>query len=96
MGQEVYTNNFLTPTFSRLKKEIEIIFNYYLTRNENNKIDLILLCGGGAKSKGLSNLFSIYFNIPTVKLEYLDCVDFPGTLYNYASAIGAIIRHKEV
>ena len=59
-------------SFQSLNEKIEIIFRYYLTRETNNKINMILLFGGCANNiNGIANLYSNYFNIPSIKVESL-------------------------
>lgn len=75
-----------------LSERIDTIFRYYLSRNPNNEINLIILTGGISNINGLDNLFSNIFNIPSVQLKYLDNIKFKGEISNYANAIGSIIR----
>ncbi len=74
-----------------------MIFRYYLTREVGNKINMILLCGGGCVNiNGIANLYSNYFNIPSAKIESIDNVHFSGELSKYINSIGSIIRTTEV
>lgn len=83
-------------SIKNLNERIEMIFRYYLTRNTDNKIDLILLYGGGAGLGGISNLFTNHFNIPTIRVEDLDQVGFGGEIHKYMNALGGLIRNTEV
>lgn len=75
-----------------LSERIDMVFRYYLSRETNNDINLIVLTGGVSNIKGLDNLFSNIFNIPSISIEYLDKIDFQGEFADYANAIGSIIR----
>lgn len=79
-------------SFGTLNEKIEIIFRYYITREVGNRIHTILLYGGGANIAGLSNLFSNYFGIPSIKLESIDGVTFQGDIARYINPIGTILR----
>ena len=83
-------------SFQSLNEKIEIIFRYYLTRETNNKINMILLFGGCANINGIANLYSNYFNIPSIKVESFNNVYFSGDLSKYINSIGSIIRTTEV
>lgn len=83
-------------SFENLNEKIEIIFRYYLTRETGNKINMILLLGGCANINGIANLYSNYFNIPSIKVESFNNVFFNGELSKYMNSIGSIIRTTEV
>lgn len=79
-----------------LSERIDMVFRYYLSRETNNEINLILLTGGISNIKGLDNLFSNIFNIPSIPIEDLDNIDFQGEFTDYGNAIGSIIRASGV
>lgn len=87
-GVKLYINDVL-PDF-------EMIFRYYSAREVGNVVDLIVLLGGFYNIAGIDNIFTKFFNKPTIRLEYLDRVKFEGKLFRYANAIGGLIRLDEV
>lgn len=100
-GQEEFTDynrmiNIVKSTIRSLLEEMEMIFRYYRTRGMDNNINLILLQGGISNIKGIDNLYSNYFNIPTAVLKSLDNINFDGELSKYSNAIGGLIRKSEV
>lgn len=82
--------------FNNLNENIKRIFKYYITRDKNNKIDMILLFGGYSNIKGISDLYLKEFNIPTIKLESFSNIDFDGEVSKYINSIGGLMRTKEV
>ncbi|MCF6460072.1 pilus assembly protein PilM [Clostridium sp. Cult3] len=80
--------------FDTLNEKIEIIFRYYFTREMDNKIHTILLYGGSSNIGGLPNLFSNYFDIPSIKVESLDNISFQGDMTKYINPIGSMIRSE--
>lgn len=79
-------------TIQGILEEIEMVFRYYRTRDMDNDINLILLQGGLSNIKGLDNLYSNFFNIPTVVLKSLDRINWDGELSKYSNSIGGLIR----
>ncbi len=72
--------NIIKNSIDNLNDRIDIVFRYYLSREIDNKINIILLYGGGgANIGGLPSLFSNYFDIPTIKVESFDNIVFQGT-----------------
>lgn len=100
IGEEYSRSNRITniikSSFENLNEKIEMVFKYYLTREVNNEINMILLLGGFANIKGLPNFYSKYFNIPSIKLESFNNIKFDGEISKYINSIGALIRTKEV
>ncbi len=84
--------NIVRNSIENLNDRIDIVFRYYLSREIDNKINIILLYGGGANIGGLPNLFSNYFDIPTIKVEFFDSIIFPRDMTRYINSIGSIIR----
>jgi len=77
-------------------EKIEMIFRYYMTRDSGNIINYILLEGGLSNINGLDNLFSNYFNIPSIKLLSLDKIKWNEELSKFSNAIGGLIRFDRV
>lgn len=88
--------NIVKSSIENLSDRIDIVFRYYLTREMGNKIDMILLYGGGSKINGISNVFSNYFAIPSITIKSFDNIKFNGEIHKYMNSLGAIIRTTEV
>lgn len=81
---------------NNIMERIEMVFRYYTTRGSGYSIDLAIIQGGLSNISGIDELFSNYFNIPTIKLYSLDKVNWEGDYSKFANAIGALIRVNEV
>ncbi|MDR7856125.1 type IV pilus assembly protein PilM [Tissierella sp.] len=88
--------NVIKSILNNLLEKIEIVFKYYISRGSKSDINYILLQGGLSNLNGVDNIFSNYFNIPSVKLISLDKIKFDGDLSQYSNAIGGLIRMDEV
>lgn len=88
--------NIIKSSLLFIVEKIETIFRYYLTRDKNNKINIIILSGGISNISGLDSLFANIFDIPTITISTVDNVKFTGPIVEYANAIGSIIRTTEV
>jgi type IV pilus assembly protein PilM len=88
--------NIARNSLESLMERIEIVFRYYKTREIGNEINLVLLHGGLSNIKEVDNLFSNYFNIPSINMSLLDKIDFNDNLLKYANCIGGLIRMDEV
>ncbi len=88
--------NIVRTTLTNLMEKIEMVFRYYLTREMGNNINFILLQGGLSNINGVDNLFSNYFNIPSVKLLTLDKIECAEDLSKFSNAIGGLIRSDGV
>lgn len=88
--------NIIKKSIITLTEKIEIIFRYYLTRKMDNKINMIILSGGISNIKGVDNMFSNIFNIPSITIKSLDKVKFNNEFSDYINAIGSIIRTSKV
>ncbi|NLJ99469.1 MAG: type IV pilus assembly protein PilM [Tissierellia bacterium] len=101
LAEERYENhdsmlNIIKNLFKTLNKRIDLIFRYFLSRNIDNRIDMILLIGGSTNINGIEDFFSNNFNIPSIKVKSLDKIILNEQLYKYMNAIGGIIRVAEV
>lgn len=100
-GNEEFTDyyrflNTIRTTLDNLMDEIDMIFRYYTSRETSNIINYMVLQGGFANIKGIENMFSNRFAIPTVKLKKLDRLKWDGDLSKYSNAIGGLIRIEGV
>ena len=57
---------------------------------------MILLYGGNVNFNWLNNLYSNYFNIPSIRVESMNNIIFYGKIYEYLNSIGALFRGTEV
>ncbi|MGN9164161.1 pilus assembly protein PilM [Tissierellaceae bacterium HCP3S3_D8] len=88
---EIIRNN-----FRRILEDIDMVSKYYINRELNNKIDLILLHGKFIDIEDIEEIFYNFFGIDAVVLKSVDSVCFNGELSKYSSAIGGLIRNNEV
>lgn len=100
-GREEFTDyyrllNITKSTIENLLEKIETILRYYRTRDMGNDINIVLLQGGLSNINGMDNLFSNYFNIPSIRLTSLDKIKLNGDLIKYSNAVGGLIRMDEV
>lgn len=89
-------NNIIKNSLEALNERIEVIFRYFITREVENNIDMILLLGGVLNISGIANYYSNYFNISSIKLETIDNLVFQGEIFKYINSIGSIIRETGV
>lgn len=82
--------------FANLNQRIDLIFRYFSSRTLGNKIDTILLIGGGTKVDGIEDFFESSFNIPAVKVKSFDKITLDIEMYRYINAVAGIIRTTEV
>lgn len=78
-------------------QEIGRIFQYFINRHRENKIEEIYLYGGGSNIKGLPEYFKSVLDIPTFKVENISNIKFAKGAKNanvqfYLNSIGSIIR----
>lgn len=85
-------SDMIKTSIIQLSEKIDIILRYYSSRNAANNISLFLLTGGISNIKGLDNLFTNIFNMPSITIDSLDKISFKGKYADYANAIGSIIR----
>ncbi len=80
----------------RANEEIQRMFQYYTSRENTNRIDEILLFGGGANLNGLDEYLKSAFNIPVYKISSLSSFKYSKQdslqLEYFLNAAGAIIR----
>lgn len=77
--------------------QIDKIFKYYTSRNADNKIDEIILYGGGSKLKGIEEFFEQRISIPAYSLKAVEGIEFQNNnneleLPIFINAIGSLIR----
>ena len=89
-------SNIVRTTLNDICEKLEIVFRYYNTRETGNMVNYILLQGGYSYINGADNVFSAYFNIPSMQLSTLDKIKWDGDLSRYVNAIGGLIRIDEV
>jgi type IV pilus assembly protein PilM len=90
--QEFKSVSGLEVNLNKIFEGIGMVFDYFLTREKDNNIDLILLYGTMADIEGIDQLFSNYFGEPCMILKKLNKVRSNGEITRYANSIGALIR----
>lgn len=88
-------SNVVKTSIEEIMDMVDKVFRYYTSRDVGNKIHMILLYGGISNLNGIENLFSNYFNIPTVKIEILDKVSIQGDLNKYINCVSSLVRNTE-
>lgn len=88
--------NLTRSSLESLIGNVESVIRYYTSRDQKNRVDLILLYGGLSNLNGISEMFSSYLQLETTKLGTLDKVKFNGDLSLYANAIGGLLSREEV
>lgn len=78
-------------------EEIERIFKFYYSRSTGNKIDHILLTGGGARMNGIDGYIKKSIGIDTEILQVVENAKLVGAtseldLSKFTNALGAMIR----
>jgi type IV pilus assembly protein PilM len=94
--KDVKENILVKQSIQKLNDKIDMVFRYYLSREIDNTIDMILLYGGGSAINGISSTFSDHFNIPSILIKSLNNIKFDGEFNKYINSLGAIIRTTEV
>ncbi len=84
-----------TTVYNIIDKADKII-KYYISKEIENEINLILLYGGLSKIKGMDKLFFNYFNINTVILDNVEKVNILAEPNKYLNCISAVLRDEEV
>lgn len=87
--------NIVKTSIKGIMGKADTIFRYYYSREKGNDIQMIMLYGGLSNINGIDNLFSNYYNIPTVKIEKLDKIFLSEDLNKYINCIGSLIRIEE-
>jgi len=96
-ADEAVINDAVKSIVDNWIREIQRVFQYHLSRENNNKIDKIYLYGAGALINGLSEYIRISFNIPAEQIKTVSSVKTSRKtelieLSGYLDASGAIIR----
>lgn len=91
-------NDMTKSTVNGIIDQVQLVLKYYSSREQNKQIDAILLFGGGANLKGLSQYIENAFNLPTyvlgkhTNLQFLDKNYEAEDLKYYLNCFGALIR----
>mgnify|MGYP003764314325 CR=1 FL=1 len=88
--------NITRTVIDNLLENIEMVFRFYTTREMVNMINFIVLQGSLSNINGIENLFSNYFNIPSIKLTNLNKVKINQDISKFSNAVGGLIRIAEV
>lgn len=94
-------SNIIKPAISSVMNDVNRFFEFYNSRSTGNRLEKILICGGGSKLIGMDTFLSSYFNMPVEYLMPFENViykgrkskeDFSSDYLMMANAIGGIIR----
>lgn len=88
--------NVTQNTMENIIEKLENIIKYYISKEIENEVNMILLCGGLSQLHGVDKLFSNYFNIDTVVLSDLNKVSIQANPNRYFSCISTLLRDEEV
>ncbi len=75
--------------------KIHTVFKYYISREIENEIHSILLCGGLSNIENVDKLFEDYYNIPTILIENIDGIFIMEDTNKYMNCIGSLIRNED-
>lgn len=81
----------LSSFLSRLFESIDMIFRYFISQEEENEIDLIVLQGSIANNPTISEKLENYLNIKTLNMNSFKNI-LDKDLHLYSNAIGSLIR----
>lgn len=88
--------NIIRRSLDNIIMEIDNIIKYYISKEIENEINLIVLTGGLSNFQGVDKLFEDYYNIETVVLKDVNRVNIQNSTNKYISCIGALLRQEEV
>ncbi len=86
---------------SDMASEINKVLRYYLSRNKENKIGLVLYHGSAMDNKGLFDFFATNIEFEARRLDFdkMNSVKFVNDITykaSYANAVGGVLRKKEL
>ena len=76
--------------------KIDKVFRYYASREQEKRVEVLILYGGLSRIRGIDNLFSRYFNIPASVLSSTSRIYPDGDINAYVNCAGALIRDNGV
>lgn len=88
--------NVTKNTILSIIEKLETIIKYYVSKEIENEVNMILLYGGLSEINGVDKLFSDYFNINTVILNNLDKINIQANPNKYFNCISTLLRDEEV
>lgn len=74
---------------------IDRVFKFYLSKDINNEIEILVLYGGLSNICGIDNFFSNYFGIPATVINKLNKLNDISNLNRFVNCIGSLIRDDE-
>lgn len=90
-------NNIITASVNTWIQDIQRVFQYHTSRNNQNRIDAVFLYGGGAYINSICEYFSQLLNINTSKIESISSIKYTGEkddLVLYLNSAGSLFRIK--
>lgn len=85
----------LNNLLSRLFDSLDMVFRYYSSQEQNNRIDIIVLQGSIVNMDDIKERFESYLNIKAISIDDLDGI-MDKDLYLYSNAIGSLIRGESI
>jgi len=78
-------------------QEIQLVFQYYMSRTEKNRLDAIYIYGGSSNLSGLAQVIEKQLNIPTFQIKKIDMICFSENVQEkdlpiYLPAITALLK----
>jgi len=93
--QNRYTN-IVKTSIEGIMDKIDKVFRYYVSKEPEKRVEVLLLYGGLSRIRGIENLFSGYFNIPASVLVSTSRIYPDGDINAYANCAGALIMDNGV
>lgn len=88
--------NITKTTIEGIISKVDKIIKYYVSKEIENEINMILLYGGLSKLYGVDKLFFNYFNINTVILYNVNKINIQVDPSRYLNCISTVLRDEEV
>jgi type IV pilus assembly protein PilM len=101
VSEEINLGYVISNALSNSVSDISRFIEFYISRNNTNRLKRLYVCGGGSLLKGLTDYFSASFSISVKPLPLTKEIEYKGkkakgsfeTDYIYLiNAIGALIR----
>ncbi len=101
-----YIEDILRPTINTILDDIQRFIDFYNSRNSDNRVQEVYLCGGGSRLKGLDNYLQSYFGMNVNHIRNGNDERFSNVIYKgkknirdfiedygtLVNAVGALVR----
>lgn len=88
--------NIVKTTIEGIIDRIDKVIKYYISKQIDNEIDILLLYGGLSNINGVEKLFANYFNIPTFIIKKIGKMNTIDDVNKYLNCLSALLRDDEV